>query len=651
MPPKRARNQSANPSCTCSQPDNDEMIGCDICGVMLHLSCAGVKPDDASQEFQCKKCLTNRSTLTQRSPTQIHSPATNITPKPATANVDSHLRESYKKLKSLYDIAAADNKRLKLAQTTQARIIDEQAERIEAAITGINVAHQQREEQSREMEELKATIETLKAIVHKQQEEISNSSEVVNHELKIPAENVVQSVPEKKLADQLADFERCRKELDEKLQSLREPSAIDVSEIAARVASEVMKRISVSIPNLNSVGVVSESKTSSELNATTSKASSEQLSAPPTFSNVFDSSFNAFSQPSTTPLDRLAVSMNRQFLRKLPTFSGADEKEWPSFITIYESTTQQGQYSEADNLNRLREALRSPALDLVLDLVKFSTTATPIIEELRNAYGRPENLVVKFMDKLLTHQSIRHPTDVRLRQFAIDAKEVVANLKAMNRHADLINTFALEKLVAKLPFEHYKDWVSQTKSGLAENLETFANFLMEKVREIPPALFSEYDNESTARSTNEATFPSYNRVNAHQSAEKQKQCCIKCDGKHGLWNCKEFRALAIDQRWKLIKDRLCACCLESSPHAASDCSRRRKCEIDGCERYHHRLLHKNSTQSRFSTSWRSSNESTGSTVLNHSTKSSTAEQSGFQTPPGMSSSDSASSKLPEQRVV
>ena len=70
-----------------------------------------------------------------------------------------------------------------------------------------------------------------------------------------------------------------------------------------------------------------------------------------------------------------------------------------------------------------------------------------------------------------------------------------------------------------------------------------------------------------------------------------KPPCAYCGGNHGVWSCRRFQSLSVDKRWDLAKEkRLCFRCL-GSDHEGRDCNRARACDIDGCKRNHHYLLH------------------------------------------------------------
>ena len=70
-----------------------------------------------------------------------------------------------------------------------------------------------------------------------------------------------------------------------------------------------------------------------------------------------------------------------------------------------------------------------------------------------------------------------------------------------------------------------------------------------------------------------------------------KPPCVYCGGNHGVWSCRRFQSLGVDKRREVAKDkRLCFSCLAGN-HEGRDCTRARACDINGCRRNHHYLLH------------------------------------------------------------
>ena len=58
-----------------------------------------------------------------------------------------------------------------------------------------------------------------------------------------------------------------------------------------------------------------------------------------------------------------------------------------------------------------------------------------------------------------------------------------------------------------------------------------------------------------------------------------------------MWSCRRFQNLGVNERWNIAKDkRLCFRCL-ASDHEGRACAKARPCNINGCKRNHHYLLH------------------------------------------------------------
>ena len=70
-----------------------------------------------------------------------------------------------------------------------------------------------------------------------------------------------------------------------------------------------------------------------------------------------------------------------------------------------------------------------------------------------------------------------------------------------------------------------------------------------------------------------------------------KPPCVYCGENHGVWSCRRFQNLGVNERWNIAKvKRLCFRCL-ASDHEGRACAKARPCNINGCKRNHHHLLH------------------------------------------------------------
>ena len=68
--------------------------------------------------------------------------------------------------------------------------------------------------------------------------------------------------------------------------------------------------------------------------------------------------------------------------------------------------------------------------------------------------------------------------------------------------------------------------------------------------------------------------------------------CLVCDNKHPVEKCEKFLAMDVNQRAQLGKEkRLCFSCFESADHQFRNCTRKKRCDMEGCGKYHHPLIH------------------------------------------------------------
>ncbi|XP_017479935.1 PREDICTED: uncharacterized protein LOC108369353 isoform X2 [Rhagoletis zephyria] len=77
----------------------------------------------------------------------------------------------------------------------------------------------------------------------------------------------------------------------------------------------------------------------------------------------------------------------------------------------------------------------------------------------------------------------------------------------------------------------------------------------------------------------------------HIDRAKDTLKCYKCSGNHTISQCEAFKTLWVQERWELVKaDQLSFSCLRKG-HCTLKCHSKRRCSVNGCQRYHSQLLH------------------------------------------------------------
>lgn len=95
--------------------------------------------------------------------------------------------------------------------------------------------------------------------------------------------------------------------------------------------------------------------------------------------------------------DRLLTRLSTP--RELPTFSG-DCIEWLHFKSAYEESSHICNYTESENLWRLRRALKGEAREAVTDLLIGNTSPTVVMEALELRFGQADIIIQHLLSQI-----------------------------------------------------------------------------------------------------------------------------------------------------------------------------------------------------------------------------------------------------------
>ena len=126
-----------------------------------------------------------------------------------------------------------------------------------------------------------------------------------------------------------------------------------------------------------------------------------------------------------------------------------------------------------------------------------------------------------------------------------------------------------------------KTWVVQESEFQTIANETIHGFICPSADIQTKRYISNYDESRTY----------IGETGAIRSLQKQILCRL-CGANHCIWQCQKYLQKSVPERWNFAKQfRLCYRCLVGG-HLGRLCPKSRQCRLNGCQKLHHRLLHK-----------------------------------------------------------
>ena len=283
---------------------------------------------------------------------------------------------------------------------------------------------------------------------------------------------------------------------------------------------------------------------------------------------------------------------------KLPIFSGKPE-EWPAFLALYRSSTEQCAYSNAENVQRLQTCLKGPAQEAVQLLLAVPDNVDEAIRTLERRFGRPELVVKQLIEQAKALKPARAEDTDALHSLATSVRNIVLTMKLLKSHGHRNNPALRDELVAKLSLPHRMQWGEYVKAkGLSTDeldLGVLSEWLAERAE--AASLVTPTSTKTAAvqptppprRSTTLAAVTAGTTRDATSDSPRKKKSCRKCMEEHAMAQCKEFQQLPVQKRSELVRLLgLCVNCLQDG-HFARNCT---SSHCRKCKGKHNTLLHR-----------------------------------------------------------
>ena len=289
---------------------------------------------------------------------------------------------------------------------------------------------------------------------------------------------------------------------------------------------------------------------------------------------------------------------------KVPMFSG-EKSKFEDFWDMFLSLVDQGVEPTNIKMARLRQSLTGTALEAIRGLGVSDPEYKEAKEILQSKFGGERRKLQAYMDQIEKMPPLKSNDVHSFERFADLVRIAVVKLQAEGRGRELGDGALHSLLVKKFAdsqVESYCRWLREHKKD--RSVFSLRDWLKEEVRirveAVKMAHGIEAETVGTAMYRGKQVdkggcirnlFSEGNNFGKEPAVPRSKPPCVYCRGNHGVWSCRRFQNMGVNERWNVARDkRLCFRCL-ASDHEGRACTKARPCNIDGCKRNHHHLLH------------------------------------------------------------
>jgi transposase InsO family protein len=283
--------------------------------------------------------------------------------------------------------------------------------------------------------------------------------------------------------------------------------------------------------------------------------------------------------------------------KDLPVFNGRPE-EYPIFIADFDRTTATCQFSNSENLQRLRKCLKGEAAKAVQCLMVSPDNVPKIMETLKTRFGQVKHIIDDMIKKVRLIPSVKEDKLQSVIEFGTSVINLTSTIKSLKADHHLNNPILLEEMENKLPPMYrmqWMKWIRMDKSRL-QNLEYFSEWIEDEIslacQISPPVVKEEKPKDDWNRNKNKRGREVAVHAVQNEEGPKPKKLCKVCDSlTHWTNQCQSLTKATEDERLIIVADKsLCFICFDPT-HTSRNCPSKRLCGKDGCTGRHHRLLH------------------------------------------------------------
>ena len=282
---------------------------------------------------------------------------------------------------------------------------------------------------------------------------------------------------------------------------------------------------------------------------------------------------------------------------EISPFSG-NPQDYKRFICSFESGVEAHVRDASSRLTYLIQFCTGEARSLIEDFVSSDGQDgyRQAREALRSRYGQPYLIARAYVDRLTKGPEIKSHDVKALNDLAIDMQKCKQNMPEMGPSSDINSSGTLRAIVNRLPKYLRTKWTevafSINEAGREPNFLDLAKFVDERSR-VASSMYAvdAHKEERNRPKTQQASKHRSTTLSTHASSSQSKNCIYCSKNCTHVSKCSEFTALSLSDRVSAVRKlRLCINCLAKG-HFRSDCRKPAACNVPGCDKKHHRLLH------------------------------------------------------------
>ena len=297
---------------------------------------------------------------------------------------------------------------------------------------------------------------------------------------------------------------------------------------------------------------------------------------------------------------------NMSLIQDLPKvevqrFDGSPER-YPTFRHRFRQMVESRALDEAVKMTLLLQFLEGPALKAVQRYEALPGGLRNALKTLEERFGRPSQIVRACVETLTKGPVIQNNDKQALQQLADDAQVVYDILESMG-YLNEMNTENLERIVSRLPKWAQTKFIGTTnKKRKYKEMPSFkdvVDFLKDRADVMNHPFLSRNEAVSKSASTNPIARQATTSRERSTSVKvttlattKKEERCFMCNNPHRLYRCESFKSKTPKERNEFVKaNKICFNCLSSTEHNYKNCKCSVRCQVPGCGKAHHSMLH------------------------------------------------------------